>query len=467
MTANGRQGVLRLDALAEAPFPVLVLWGDADAVLPVAQARAIPTADIRILPGKGHMLHAEAPRTVAGAVSDTVPRQSLRNRTVGRHARPRGARAPEPQARGARMIRSAVLALAAATLLAAPAFAGDAIQVRDLLKRKTVTWANQAFDVTRMRDGYRLHGNAPLWVDGTQLTPRGVELVNELARAYEDGLAPNDYLSGISGFYDLATSAEAAKVELAMTAAFLAMGQDLYSGVTTPSVTAKDIVIRKKPVDWAQWIDLVGRNGVKSTFRRLRPNHPQYAQLRQLLRGYRALAVKGGWEPVAGGPTIKPGASDPRVVQIRRNLRARGYDGVERAADPSVHDADLVEAVEHFQERHGLAVDGWAGPNTVAAMNVPASERVKQLAVNLERWRWLPRNLGRRHVLVNQAGFELFLKDGRRTVDNRRVIVGKPYHKTPIFSDEIVYAEFNPTWTIPASILGKEMLPKIRRTRNT
>ena len=214
-----------------------------------------------------------------------------------------------------------------------------------------------------------------------------------------------------------------------MTAAFLAMGQDLYSGVTTPSVTARDIVIRKKPVDWGQWIDLAGRNGVKATFRRLRPNHPQYAQLRQLLQGYRALAINGGWQPVATGPTVKPGVADPRVVQIRRNLRARGYDGVERAADPSIHDADLVEAVEHFQERHGLAVDGWAGPNTIAAMNVPASERVRQLAVNLERWRWLPRNLGRRHVLVNQAGFELFLKDGpshrRQSPRHRRQAVSQ------------------------------------------
>ena len=362
------------------------------------------------------------------------------------------------------MIRSTVLAFTVSTLLAGPALAGDALQVRDLLERKTMTWANQAFDVTRMRDGYRLRGGAPLWVDGTELTQRGVELVNELARAYEDGLSPTDYLSRITGFSEIASSAEAAKLELAMTNAYLEMGRDLYSGLTTPSVSASDnIVIRKKNVDYGQWIDLAGRNGVADTFRRLRPNHPQYAQLRQLLQGYRTLMIKGGWRKVAEGPTIKPGVSDPRVVQIRKNLRARGYDGVEQSATPAIYDADLVDAVKHFQARHGLAVDGYAGPSTIAAMNVSAADRVAQLTVNLERWRWLPRNLGRRHVMVNQAGFELFLKDGDRTVDNRRVIVGKPYHQTPMFSDEMIYAEFNPTWTIPASILGNEMLPKIRR----
>ena len=360
-------------------------------------------------------------------------------------------------------IRSTLFALGATTLLATPAIAGDAIQVRDLLTRKTVSFAKQSFDVTRMRDGYRLRGNAPLWYEGTQLTDRGVELVNELARAYEDGLAPTDYLSRISGFTDVASNAEAAKAELAMTAAYLEMGHHLYSGVTTPSVSTRDnIVIPKKRVDWGQWIDLAGRSGVKETFRRLRPNHPQYAQLRQMLQGYRTLMIKGGWQPVAAGPTLKPGVSDPRVVQMRQNLRARGYDGVEQSAAPAVYDVDLVDAVKHFQARHGLAVDGYAGSGTIAAMNVPAAKRVEQLAINLERWRWLPRNLGRKHVLVNQAGFELFLKDGDRTVDNRRVIVGKPYHQTPMFSDEMIYAEFNPTWTIPASILGKEMLPKIR-----
>ena len=361
-------------------------------------------------------------------------------------------------------LRTLLLAFAATSVLSAPALAGDAIHVRDLLQRKTVKWANQSFDVTRMRDGYRIRGNAPLWVQGTELTDRGAELVNELARAYEDGLAPTDYLQKIAGFSAIGSMAQAAEVELAMTNAYLEMGLDLYSGVTTPSVSSKkDIVIRKKRVDWGQWIDLAGRNGVEHTFKRLRPNHPQYAQLRQMLQGYRTLMIKGGWQPVAKGPTIKPGVSDPRVVQMRKNLRARGYDGVEQTAQPAIYDADLVDAVKHFQARHGLDVDGFAGAGTIAAMNVSAADRVKQLTVNLERWRWLPRNLGRKHVLVNQAGFELFLKDGDRTIDNRRVIVGKPYHQTPMFSDEIVYAEFNPTWTIPASILGKEMLPKIRQ----
>ena len=357
--------------------------------------------------------------------------------------------------------RRTLLALGACAL-ATPAAAADALSVRAMLERENVEFARQNVGTERMRDGYRARGYAPIWVEGTDLTPRGIELVNGLARAYEDGLAPTDYLNRIAGFTDVATREDATRLELAMTDVFLEMGQDLYSGMTTPSVTASDIVIRKKRVDWGQWMQLAARDGVRETYRRLRPNHPQYAQLRQMLQGYRTLMIKGGWKPVTAGPTLEPGDTDLRVAQVRRNLRARGYDQV-GAATGATYDATLAEAVRHFQERHGLVVDGLVGPGTVAALNVPASERVRQLAVNLERWRWLPRNLGRRHVLVNQAAFELFLKDGDRTVDNRRVIVGKPYHKTPIFSDSMVYAEFNPTWTIPRSILGKEMLPKIRR----
>jgi len=128
-----------------------------------------------------------------------------------------------------------------------------------------------------------------------------------------------------------------------------------------------------------------------------------------------------------------------------------------------LYDDGLVEVMKHFQRRHGLSADGVAGPNTLRALNHSAEDRVKQLAINLERWRWLPRKLGANHVLVNQAGFELFMIKGNKTVDKRRVIVGKPFHQTPMFSGSIAYAEFNPTWTVPSSIAGKEMLPKIRK----
>lgn len=89
--------------------------------------------------------------------------------------------------------------------------------------------------------------------------------------------------------------------------------------------------------------------------------------------------------------------------------------------------------------------------------------KARQIVINMERWRWLPRNLGKKHVLVNQAAFEMLTMNGGKTEDRRRVVVGKPYHKTPMFSHSIQFAEFNPTWTVPRSIAGNEILPKLRK----
>ena len=362
------------------------------------------------------------------------------------------------------MLKRSLAALAlGAALLTSPAFAADPAAIETSLKRSTISWANANVSTERMRAGYAARGYAPIWMNGTELTPLGAELVTEAAAAYRDGLEPSEYLNAIAGFSDVSTPQEAARAELALTSMFLTLGQDLYSGLTTPSVASKTIVIGRKKAPWTRWIAGAASQGPKEMLRTLRPNHPQYAQLRAMLAGYRTQMMNGGWTPIAGGGTLKLGMNDPHVGQLRRNLRARAYDIAPDAANPNLFDAGLEEAVRHFQERHGLTADGVAGPNTIAAMNVPASKRVEQIAINLERWRWLPRDLGEQHVLVNQAGYELFLKDGDRTVDRRRVIVGKPYHQTPIFSDEMIYAEFNPTWTVPASIAGKEMLPKIRQ----
>jgi murein L,D-transpeptidase YcbB/YkuD len=108
-----------------------------------------------------------------------------------------------------------------------------------------------------------------------------------------------------------------------------------------------------------------------------------------------------------------------------------------------------------------LDADGIAGKGTLLAMNSSADKRINQIIVNMERWRWLPSDLGARHVLVNQAGFELFFVDAGKVIDNRRVIVGKPFHKTPMFSDYIRYVEFNPTWTVTPDIAAAEFVSKL------
>lgn len=352
---------------------------------------------------------------------------------------------------------------AAALLSAVPgtAMAQSAGTVQNLLGQKAVKYSSRSFPTERMRTAYENRGYAPFWMNGGQLNAQGELLVDALSNAYRDGLDSSEYLGGLRGFSDVNGEEDAARLELALSHAFLTFGQDLYSGITTPSVTDPNIIIKRKKVNPTQWLEGADQTGVEEMLRTLRPNHPQYAQLRQMLAGYRSLLLRGGWKAISEGGTLKPGMSDPRVNEIRQNLAARGYDSL-NTNDLNTFDEGLVGAMKHFQKRHGLSADGVVGPQTFKALSVSAETRVNQIAINMERWRWLPRNLGASHVLVNQAGFELFMVKNGKTVDNRRVIVGKPFHQSPMFSGTIAYSEFNPTWTVPSSIAGKEMLPKIR-----
>ena len=188
----------------------------------------------------------------------------------------------------------------------------------------------------------------------------------------------------------------------------------------------------------------------------------QYRELQNKLAEYRVLAVKGGWPSIPAGNALKPGMEDQRIKIVRKRLIATGELAPENM-DSAGFDTALAEAVKRFQKRHNLKPDGVVGNQTLAVMNIPVAVRIKQIIINMERYRWLKRSMGDRLVAVNIAGFEVFAgKPG--TIDLKMpVIVGKKYHKTPVFSDTIKYVVFNPYWNLPPSIARNETLPKLKK----
>lgn len=327
-------------------------------------------------------------------------------------------------------------------------------------ERQALTWRGAVVDLNPTASFYAAT-NAGVWTAGGRPNARAGELVAAVDKAGADGLSPEDYLSDhLRDPGRLAGADDVEGYERAMSAAFLRFARDIHGGRTSPSIGKSNIVIARKTVDAEEWLPFVRDKGVEAALKRLRPAHAQYYQLRQMLAGYRQLAARGGWPQVPTGPSLKPGMNDARVKAMRANLKARGYSAIDGG---STYDPGLVAVVKHFQLRHGLEDDGVAGKSTIDALNVTAEQRVRQIIVNMERWRWLPASLGLRHVLVNQPGFELFLVAGGKTVDRRRVIVGKPFHETPMFSHQISYAEFNPTWTVTPAIAVNEMLPKLKK----
>jgi murein L,D-transpeptidase YcbB/YkuD len=200
---------------------------------------------------------------------------------------------------------------------------------------------------------------------------------------------------------------------------------------------------------------------LRAALRSLEPQHREYRGLRTALADLRAVVLRGGWPSVDSQLWLEPGdTADAETLQIlAERLRSSGDLGDEwpSAADDDLYDGVIVEAVRHFQRRHGLVRDGIVGPRTVAALNVPASARLEQVEINMDRWRRVPDNLGSTHVRVNIPEFRLrVFHDGESRL-RMRTIVGAPDTQTPIFSDRIRYLVFNPYWNVPDSIVRNEI----------
>jgi murein L,D-transpeptidase YcbB/YkuD len=199
---------------------------------------------------------------------------------------------------------------------------------------------------------------------------------------------------------------------------------------------------------------------------RLKPQHDFYTHLTGALADYRTIQKAGGWQSVPPGETLKPGMTDARIPFLRRRLVASGdLEQANQVASP-LFDKNLEAAVKRFQFRHRLDVDGVVGRHTLAALNIPVVKRIHQLRVNLERARWVMHDLPDTFIVVNIAGFEVYLVRDGKPVWQTRAVVGSHYRKTPVFKADMKYLVFNPTWTIPRSIVVEEMLPKVKGNPN-
>jgi murein L,D-transpeptidase YcbB/YkuD len=316
-----------------------------------------------------------------------------------------------------------------------------------------------------IRAYYSAAGNGLLWLE----RPRMQAFIARLKAAEDDGLDPSAYpiaqlqrLAAVSANTDTRSKAV---IELYFSASFLEYASDLQVGRFLPRKVDPGFYQQDKAIDQlAALTGLARQPDLDRFFRAWQPQIMDYEGLRETLAQYRAFQRAGGWPKVPMGDTLKPGMSDPRVPAIRARLAYT--DGADANASPqgaTYYDRALADAVASFQERHGLDADGIVGKATIVALNVPVEDRIEDIALAMERIRWMPANLGADRLVVNIAGFELKEYRQDKLKDVMAVVVGKPYSRTPVFSDTIKYVEINPYWNVPGSLAVKEELPQLKR----
>jgi len=314
---------------------------------------------------------------------------------------------------------------------------------------------------------YERRDYIPAWVSDPS-----VEAVLEAIRnSYEHGLDPEDYhwleINELRGRIADGAGAEAvAEMEILLTDAVVRLAYHASFGKVLPGELDSNWNFDRRlhtPDPVAELGDVLGTTDVTSIIRE-RSNTPVfYHWLCEALARYREIAAGGGWPSIPSGPTLKSGMTSERIVPLRQRLQRSGDLGDTQTDDPELFDAVLKRAVIAFQNRHGLAPDGAVGPVTLAALNVPVEQRIDQIRVNLERIRWVYKELPEDYVIVDIAGFHVYLVQEDEIVWQARAQVGKPYRNTPVFRDTMKYLEFNPTWTVPPTILREDILPRLEQ----
>lgn len=318
---------------------------------------------------------------------------------------------------------------------------------------------------------YKDRGYSAAWLEDGRLTRGGRELIEAVETAASHGLNPAAY--HLDRLRDLKTGPvsdqEAAAADVLLTDAFMRLSHDISVGRIDPSLVEADQLASPETQDPARLLgDALDRGSVKAAIADLAPDHEQYQRLLKLRDRYADLAGNAErWTPISGEGLIEAGDSDPRVIEIRQRFDAlSGLDGVAPAPAPlgeaDVYDAALQDRVKAFQRSQALEDDGVLGPRTIEAMNRGPKERLQAIEMNLERWRWLPDDLGERHVLVNVPQFTAYAYEDGEAEWSMPVIVGDRGHRTPLFSDEIEYMVVNPRWYVPKSIAVNEKLPQLR-----
>ena len=319
---------------------------------------------------------------------------------------------------------------------------------------------------------YKAHDYAPIWVHDGAGDARAKSAAAYLAKADQVGLDARDYPT--PDFQSAVTAEALAEAELKMTASALTFARQAQIGRIHYTRVSSDIsfdLVAPDPADVLAKlasVDDAGKqldsyNPPQVEFKTLR------GKLAELRAGKNDAAKAEAEKPapavhIASGPIMRPGIKDARVVALRKRLQ------IDKDKDSSVYDEAVIDAVKAFQTQADIGADGNVGPTTLAALNGekhearrPQADPIDTVIVNMERWRWYPRDLGNPHVIVNIPDYRLTLWNNGKVYWTTKIVVGKPGKATPLISAEMKFITVNPTWNVPPSIIENEYLPALQQ----
>lgn len=363
-------------------------------------------------------------------------------------------------------------ALRAANLVEAAPTEPLAAAVHEELKGRGSAIRVTADERQVLVDFYRLNGFRPVWVSKQGLGERGRSVMRLMQASAEDGLSPEDYLPpSLARFDDDLTLIDndmirLGRLDLELSARALRYARHVSGGRVVPNKLTIYNDITPETVDLAAAMKVFLRSTAPADYlKSLQPQHPAYAVFKRALAELRELAAEPGSSMIRPGRRVAPGESDSRIAQVRRHLALLGYVKADALpGEEATLDEGLSERLKTFQADARIKPTGMLDTATVGALNSRnGNESIARLTYNMERLRWLPKTLGRRHVFANQAAYTLMVVDDGREVWRTNVIVGKSTTQTVAFSDKMETIVFNPSWGVPPSIMKNKMLPRLRR----
>ncbi len=316
-----------------------------------------------------------------------------------------------------------------------------------------------------LRRFYRDRGYAPAWLNDGAVGARAQALIAMIERSEAFGFTPADYR--LAELRELAPASEPARIarfELAMAQAVLRFGVDMQGGRVSTLSLPVEMRPQARAVDGRATLTAAAAASDPAAFLLdLAPQAPEYTRLVEALGRAREMMAAGGWPSVPEGPTIEPGANDPRVGAVRARLAVFDGAAAQGPQGNNVYDPALQEVVKRFQRRLGIADDARIGRLTVRSLNQTAEWRVRQILVNLDRMRAMPPRGDATEIVVNIPEYRVRVFEGPQEVLAMNVVVGREARPTPLLTSRVVEIIFNPTWTVPLKLSREDLLPRLRR----